>query len=74
MCFGEGGVGGGWGGGFGLQQMLIGAYLGGQCEDNALCMNDAGVAQIIDAATAQNLCPRSEPDWLWEVDALVLGQ
>ena len=37
-------------------------------------MYDARLAKIVDAATAENLSPRPEPDGLREVDALILGQ
>jgi len=48
-------------------------YLGGQGEHDALCVHQAGGAQVVDAAP-QDLCARPEPDGLREVDALVFGE
>ena len=48
--------------------------LGHKGEDDALCVNDSRLAKVVNASTTQDLSSCPEPDWLWEVDALVSCQ
>ena len=50
------------------------AHLCDQGEDDALCVDDARLSQVVNAAAAEDLRAGPKPDGLWEVDALVLGQ
>ena len=48
-------------------------YLGGQGGDDGLCVDEGGVAQVVQAVRAEDGSSRLEPDWLLELDAAVAG-
>ena len=49
-------------------------YLDGQGGDDALGVDQGGVAQVVEAVVAEDLCASLEPGGLLELDAGVLGQ
>ena len=57
-----------------LQNKLIVQYLGGQGGDDGLCVNEGGVAQVVQAVRAEDGSSRLEPDWLLELDAAVASE
>ena len=47
-------------------------HLGSEGGDDALSMNEGGVAQVVQAVVAEDLCASLEPHWLPELDPCVL--